>query len=128
MNVLIDTHAFIWMDTDMSRLSATAVGYFNDPNCEILLSIVSLWEVVIKSGTGKLKLSGDLERVVRDVQSRNPLRILPVELPHLRVLAGLPSIHKDPFDRMLVAQAIAENAIILTTDTDIRCYPVRTDW
>ena len=128
MTALLDTHTFIWMDTDASRLSQTVVGYFTDPNCTILLSVASAWEIAIKTATGRLKLSGEIEQVIRDVQARNPLRLLPVELAHALALRTLPSIHKDPFDRMLVAQAIAENAVLLTSDPLVRRYPVRTDW
>ena len=128
MTALIDTHVFVWMDTDMSRLSTTVLGYFADPNCTILLSVVSIWEVAIKTATGKLSLSADLDQVIQDIQSRNPLRILPIELPHALALRSLPPIHKDPFDRMLVAQALAEHAVLLTRDPLIRQYPIRTDW
>lgn len=128
MTAIIDTHVFIWMDTNMSRLSSTVVGYFNDPNCNIVLSVVSVWEVAIKTATGKLTLSADLDQVIKGVQRQNPLRILPVELAHTLEIRSLPPIHKDPFDRMLVAQAIAENAVLLTDDPLIRQYPLRTDW
>lgn len=128
MKALIDTNAFIWMDTDMSRLSSAAVGYFNNPHCTIYLSVVSVWEVAIKSGNGKLTLSADIHQVILDIQKRNPLQILPVELPHSLAIRTLPKIHKDPFDRMLIAQAMTENAILLTSDKMIRKYPVRTDW
>lgn len=128
MIALLDTHTFIWMDTDVTRLSPTVIRYFNDPGCTILLSVVSVWEVVIKAGNGKLKLSSDINQVIRDIQSRNPLGLLPIELPHVIAYQALPRVHKDPFDRMLIAQAIAENAVLLTSDPLIRHYPVQTDW
>ena len=128
MTALIDTNVFIWMDTNMARLSATDVGYFTNPNCTILLSVVSVWEVVIKAAIGKLTLSADLHQVIRDVQSRNVLRVLPVELSHTLTVRSLPPVHKDPFDRLLIAQALAENAVLLTADPVVRQYPVRTDW
>ena len=128
MTALLDTHAFIWMDTDVSRLSPTAVGYFNDPGCTILLSVVSVREVAIKTATGKLALSADIDRVIRDIQNRNPLRLLPIELSHALAVRSLPQVHRDPFDRMLVAQAIVEGAVLLTADPLIRQYPVRADW
>ncbi len=64
MTALIDTHVFVWMDTDSSRLSATAMGYFANPNCKILLSVVSVWEIIIKSAKRKLALSADIDQVI----------------------------------------------------------------
>ena len=128
MKILLDTHALIWMDTDPTQLSATAVACFNDPANDIWLSVVSVWEVVIKVGTGKLALSGDIDQIVRDIQAQNPLQLLDIQYPHALAVRGLPPIHRDPFDRMLVAQALVENATILTCDANIRRYPVMTIW
>lgn len=125
---LLDTHTFIWLDTDASKLSATVRGYLTNNTHLLLLSMASAWEMAIKVGTGKLILSDDLAQVVRDQISRNPIQLLPITLDHALAVRHLPSIHRDPFDRMLVAQAMALNAVILTKDPNIRQYPVRTDW
>ncbi|HEX4611043.1 MAG TPA: type II toxin-antitoxin system VapC family toxin [Urbifossiella sp.] len=128
MTALLDTHVFVWMDTDVSLISPAALRYFADPNCTILLSVVSVWEVAIKAGTGKLALSAPLGQVIQDIRQKNPLQILSVELSHALAVQSLPAIHRDPFDRMLVAQAIVENAVLLTADARVRQYPVQTDW
>jgi PIN domain nuclease of toxin-antitoxin system len=84
--------------------------------------------MIIKTRTGKLTLRADVEQIVSDITRVNPLRVLPVSERHAYALGGLPPIHKDPFDRMLVAQAITEGAVLLTADPVIRRYPVRADW
>lgn len=128
MIALIDTHVFVWMDTDSSRLSSAAMGYFADPNCTILLSVVSIWEIIIKSAKGKLALSADIDQVIQDIQSRNPMCVLSVEAPHALEVRNLPTIHNDPFDRMLAAQALVEGAVLLTADPVFKQYPIQTDW
>ena len=128
MKAILDTHAFIWMDADPSKISPTVLGYLNDPLWTVYLSVVSIWEIVIKLSVGKLTLSDDLEKIVNLHLATTPLTLLPVEFEHVLEVRRLPLIHKDPFDRMLVAQANSENATLLTQDFNIRLYPVRTDW
>lgn len=128
MNVLLDSHVFVWQDMDSGRLSATARTYLNDPANRILFSVASAWEITIKIQIGKLKLSDTLSVVVAQQRAQNPFDILPVMFDHALQVGSLPQIHKDPFDRMLVAQAIVENAIILTDDHLIQQYPIRTVW
>ena len=118
----------MWLDTDAGKLSATARAYLTSPYHQLLLSMASVWELAIKIGTGKLTLSGDLDQVIRDQTTRNPIQLLPITLDHALAVRKLPSIHRDPFDRMLVAQAMTLNAVLLTKDRNIRQYPVRTDW
>jgi PIN domain nuclease of toxin-antitoxin system len=128
MNVLLDTQVFIWLDSDPARLSATAGRRINDPASRLLLSVASVWEMVIKVGTGKLTLRADVETVVHDQTTRNPITLLPVDIAEAYAVGRLPPIHRDPFDRMLVAQAIVLNAVLLTADATVRQYPVQTDW
>ncbi len=103
-------------------------GYLADPACVVYLSVVSVWEMVIKAGTGKLRLAKDVPTLVAEQLTANPLQLLPVSLAHVLAVGGLPSIHRDPFDRMLVAQALAEDAVLLTADPLVWRYPVPTDW
>ncbi len=128
MNVLLDSHVFVWQDMDSGRLSTTARKYLNDPKNRILFSVASAWEISIKIQIGKLKLSDTLSVVVAQQRAQNPFEILPVMFDHALQVCTLPLIHKDPFDRMLVVQAINEDATILTDDPFIRQYPVRTAW
>src|SRR4051794_13113821 len=100
----MDTHTFIWWDSDPSRLSARALAVLQDPATLVLLSVVSVWEILIKSQLGKLSLRLPLEQILAQ-QVGNGLRILHVTLEHALGLEALPDIHKDPFDRLLIAQA-----------------------
>lgn len=128
MKAIIDTHTLIWIDQDPAKLSPAAVAHFNDPACEILLSVASIWEIVVKLATGKLALSGEVNQVIRDIQAQNPLHILPITYDHVLAVHSLPSIHKDPFDRMLVAQAQVEQAMLISCDPIIAKYPVTVIW
>jgi len=128
MIALLDTHAFIWMDSDPARVSPTVLAYLNDPDCTVFLSLVTVWEIAIKLGTGKLAIRAPLRDLIDESLFQTPLQLLPLRVEHACTLKGLPPIHKDPFDRMLVAQSLVEDAVLLTTDPVIRRYPVRTDW
>lgn len=128
MKAIIDTHTLIWIDQDPAKLSTAALAHFSDPTCEILLSVASIWEIVVKLATGKLALSGDVDQVFRDIQAQNPLQILPITYDHVLAVRSLPTIHKDPFDRMLVAQAQVEQAVLLSCDPMIMKYPVTVIW
>ena len=116
------------MDSDPGKVPATVLRYLHDRNWTVWLSVVAVWEILVKLPTGKLSLRADLETVVAGHLSQTPLQLLPVRYDHVLGLRHLPLIHKDPFDRMLVAQAIAERAVLLTDDALIRQNPVRIDW
>jgi PIN domain nuclease of toxin-antitoxin system len=127
MKLLLDTHAFIWWDSDPTQLSAPALAALRDPANEVWLSVASVWEMVIKAQLGKLTLRLPLADVVAQQQT-NGVRILPVTLAHTLAVEGLPAIHKDPFDRLLIAQANVESAELVSADQGIRHYPVRVLW
>ena len=127
MKLLLDTHAFIWWDSDPTQLSAQALAALRDPTNEVWLSVASVWEMVIKAQLGKLTLRLPLAEVVRQQQA-NGLRALPVTLAHVLAVEGLPPIHKDPFDRVLIAQASVEGAELVSADHVVRQYPVRVLW
>jgi PIN domain nuclease of toxin-antitoxin system len=128
MIYLLDTHAFIWMDSAPAQLSQTASRIVVDPNNEILLSTVSVWEMVIKTQIGKLKLRDSIRTIVADQIGQNRVRLLDVHLDHVYAVQPLPLHHRDPFDRFLIAQAQLENATLLTNDPLIKQYAVPTDW
>jgi PIN domain nuclease of toxin-antitoxin system len=92
------------------------------------VSVVSVWEIVLKHHAGKLRLHAALEEVVDQILYRSPWSVLPVRPEHLPALAALPPRHKDPFDRLLIAQARHEGMAILTADEEIRKYDIRTIW
>src|SRR4051794_34105781 len=102
MKVLLDTHTFIWWADDPAQLSAVALSTCQDPSNTLLLSVASVWEMQIKLRLGKLTLRLPLGDMI-DSQQANGIRLLDVRLDHVLALEGLPTPHKDPFDRMLVA-------------------------
>jgi PIN domain nuclease of toxin-antitoxin system len=127
MKLLLDTHAFIWWDSDPAQLSATVLAALRDPANEVWLSVASVWEMVIKAQLGKLTLRLQLADIVSQQQA-NGLRILPMTLTHALNVEGLPAIHMDPFDRLLIAQANAEGAELVSSDQVVHLSPVRVLW
>jgi PIN domain nuclease of toxin-antitoxin system len=127
MKLLLDTHAFIWWDSDPAQLSAAALAALRDPANEVWLSVASVWKMVIKAQVGKLTLRLRLVDIVSQQQT-NGLRILPMTLAHVLAVEALPPIHKDPFDRALIAQANAEGAEMVSADPVVRKYAVRVLW
>ena len=127
MTGILDTHTFIWMDSDSAQMSAAARAFVLDPGNTLLLSVASVWEMVIKLQTGKLRLTRPLDDILRDQVGVN-VALLRVELPHVLAVRTLPPAHKDPFDRLLAAQAVVEDAAIVTADPVFRQYPVTVIW
>jgi len=127
MKLLLDTHAFIWWDSDPAQLSAAALAALRDPANEVWLSVATVWEMVIKAQLGKLTLRLPLADIVSQQQA-NGLCILPLTLAHALAVEGLPAFHKDPFDRVLIAQANVEGAELVSADQVVRQYPVRVLW
>ena len=121
MKLLLDTHALLWWLGDDARLGAAARDLIEGRDNVVIVSHASLWEIAIKVGIGKLRL--DLGDAVAAIRSRG-LDELGLTLPHLLVLASLERHHRDPFDHMLIAQAISEGATLMTADDQIRAYPV----
>ena len=127
MRLLLDTHTFIWWDSDPARLSAVATAALRDPANMVWLSVVSIWEILIKAQFDKLSLRLPLPQIVAQQQA-NGLQILSETLPHALAIEGLPPIHKDPFDRLLVAQAVVEGAELVSADQVFVQYPARLLW
>jgi PIN domain nuclease of toxin-antitoxin system len=121
---LIDSNALLWWRAASSSLSRSAFAAIGDPSNEVLISIAALWEITIKISVGKLKLEKELEAIVDE----EGLVILPVEFNHLRFLETLPRLHRDPFDRMMIAQALAEGMPIATADRIFAAYGVQIVW
>ena len=128
MKVLLDTHTFLWWIADSPRLSARAREVIRDSNNELVFSAASGWEIAIKAQLGRLQLPDDLEQFIVDQLSLNTILILPIQLRHALHVYTLPQHHRDPFDRMLVAQSQVENLPISTTDPQIAQYEVKTIW
>jgi PIN domain nuclease of toxin-antitoxin system len=126
MRILLDTHVFLWLQTEPERLDAHALRAMSDARNDLLLSAASSWEIAIKYGLGKLPLPDPPAIYVPDRMRTSGIRALPVEHAHALRVAELPELHSDPFDRLLVAQAQLERAVLATADPAITDYDVET--
>jgi PIN domain nuclease of toxin-antitoxin system len=128
LRVLLDTHAFLWWITDDPRLSERARGVIRSGRNELFLSAASGWEIAIKAGLGRIRLPEPMGSFLVDQMVRNGIEALPVSMRHALHVHTLPPLHRDPFDRMLVAQAQLEDLEILTADPAFSQYAVRAIW
>jgi PIN domain nuclease of toxin-antitoxin system len=128
MNLLLDTHTFIWCSIDPEQLSATASQLILDRNHTLFLSLASLWEMQIKLKLGKLQFDLPLSELLAVQQEINTIQLLPIELAHIWTLGSLPLHHRDPFDRMLITQATANQMPILSVDVAFDCYEIERLW
>ena len=122
MRLLLDTHLVIWATTQSSRLSAIALSMMGDPENELLFSPVNLWEVAIKRALGRRDFQFD-SRILRRTMLQNDYQELPITSDHAVAIDQLPDIHKDPFDRLLIAQSMVEGILLLTSDPTVAKYP-----
>ena len=125
---LVDTHTYLWAVTGDRRLSDTARGILEDGTNDLRLSIASAWEIAIKARLGKLVLEVPVRDVVVTTPASLGLRVLSVSLEHVCEVSELPPIHRDPFDRMLIAQARVEGLRLLSRDQEIGRYEVQIVW
>ena len=128
MELLLDTHTFIWWSIEPEKLSITVIELLSNPNNKILLSTASAWEMQIKMQLGKLQLNLSLETLIKNQITINSLEILSIDLAHIWTLGTLNNHHKDPFDRLLIAQSITEKIPILSIDKLLDHYPVQRIW
>lgn len=128
MNILLDTCAFLWIISDSPELSDNARKLFSDPDNEVYLSVISGWEIIVKNRLGKLPLPEPSDRFIYKWRTRHGISSLPLDEASVLQLSRLPEYHKDPFDRALIGQSIANGLVILTPDNHISQYPVRTVW
>jgi PIN domain nuclease of toxin-antitoxin system len=127
MKYLLDTMAFIWWDSSSIKLSADVFNLLKTKHNPVYISMASIWEMQIKVQLGKLTLPRKLEAIIAD-QEKNRFKLLPIELRHIYTLDQLPHHHRDPFDRLLIAQAIQEDMVLVTNDETIMKYPVKYFW
>ncbi len=128
MKFLLDTHAFLWWVTDHPKLSDPVRDIIGNPENEIYLSAASCWEIAIKAGLGRLDLSEDLHTFIPEQIRINQFQSVPIQISHSLQVHQLPRYHRDPFDRMLVAQAIVMKMPILTVDPMLARYGVECIW
>lgn len=128
MNVLLDVHAFLWWILADPQLSHQASAILSDNKNQLFMSTGSVWEIIIKTQIGKLPLPPDPIRFVREQLAVNAIHTLPISLEHVLQVYTLPLHHKDPFDRILVAQSQVEQMPILTADPLITAYGIPVIW
>ena len=128
MKLLLDTHVFLWLNHAPERLSKTVKDLCNSGVYEFYLSMASPWEIQIKSQLDKLSLAVPLEELVQKNTQENNIQLLPIELSHISHLAQLPPHHKDPFDRLIISQAMIAGMTIVTADHAFAAYSVSVVW
>ena len=128
MKFLADTHAFLWFVTDSPQLSVPAKKLFESPESERYLSIASVWEIAIKTNLGKLSFDKPLEKFLPQQIALNDFRLLDISISHALQVANLPLHHRDPFDRMIIAQSLAEHLPVLSSDEAFDFYGVKRLW
>ncbi|MGV8933984.1 MAG: type II toxin-antitoxin system VapC family toxin [Gallionellaceae bacterium] len=128
MRVLLDTHAFLWWIWDAPELSAKARKYIANPENECLLSLASVWEIAIKSSLGKLKIDRSLDQFIPEQLSANGFKPLEIGFRHIVQVNTMPFHHKDPFDRLLAAQAQEEKLLIISADPIFTKYGIKRIW
>jgi len=128
VRLLVDTCTFLWIVADAPALSARARELFRSPDNEAFLSAASAWEIAIKHALGRLPLPESPERFVPDMREAHHIAPLPVDEEAALHIGRLPDLHRDPFDRLLISQAIVHGLTILTPDPLVSQYPARTVW
>ena len=126
MKQLLDTHSFIWFVTGSSRITNKVRSQIE--NNENLLSIASVWEIAIKSSIGKLNLKMSIEELVNEQIANNGIELLNITTKHIAVVADLPLHHRDPFDRLIISQAMIEQIPVVGIDEAFDSYPIRRLW
>ncbi len=125
MNLLFDTHVFIWWADEPAKLAASVTTALENENNRLFLSDASIWEMQIKVQLGKIELKLPLKDLIESQQQENEIEILRISTVHILELENLPFHHKDPFDRILIAQSIVEDLTVVTVDSEFRAYPAK---
>lgn len=128
MNVLLDSHALVWYLLHDDRLPEWIFDLLEDRSTRVTVSVASLWELMMKAVAGRLRLPVEPASFLVDVPLEAGFRLLDVQPRHVAMLSELPQIHRDPFDRMLISQALVEDLDLVTSDETLRSYPVRSLW
>lgn len=128
MRLIFDTHTLLWIVTNDSKLSKKAKSLFLNSKNEILFSFAGIWEMAIKINLGRLSIDQSLKEFIKHHIKGNDIKLLSIELNHILLLENLPHHHRDPFDRLLICQAIAENIPIISSDKDLDLYTIKRIW
>ena len=127
MNLLVDTHALIWFITDNNKLPINTKKFIESKDNDCYVSIATFWEIGIKNSIGRLDLNSDLQKIFQIIEESG-FDILPITTSHLLQNADLELYHQDPFDRIIIAQAIVEKMTIITKDTQFKNYNIPIVW
>ena len=128
MKFLLDTHTFLWFINDDKKLSLKSKEIISNPNNIRYLSYASIWEIAIKSGLGRIDLPDDFENFITEQLNINYIEIFPFRISHFAKVKELPFFHKDPFDRIIIAQSIVENLTVLGIDSIFDKYGIKRIW
>lgn len=128
MRLLLDTHVFLWWVSDAEALSPKARAAIGKSGSECYVSAASCWEMAIKSSLGKLTLAQPLERFIPEQLQRNDFRLLDMDFRHIAKTESLPFHHRDPFDRLLVTQALVEKMTLVSADATLSEYGIKRLW
>ena len=128
MKLLLDTHAFIWWFDEPERLPDRVLEALRDPGNELMLSAISVFEMHLKIEAAKLDIGLPLQELVQDHEREGGLTVLPLRVSHVYALRDLPRHHRDPFDRLLIAQAVVEDFFFASGDEAVARYPVKVFW
>jgi PIN domain nuclease of toxin-antitoxin system len=128
VKLLLDTHVFLWWLERNPRLSARAGALIADPDCEVFVSIVTVWEIAIKAGLGQLEMPVDLGGFLRRELARNGFETLPITFEHAVAARNLPPHHRDPFDRLLICQSHVEMLGLVSADPALAAYGADVVW
>ncbi len=128
MRLLLDTHVFIWWSDEPEKLSDRVLNACQDDDNSLILSIISIWEMQIKIQLGKLRLRNPLRYLIENQQNINDLQVLPISVNHIYMLENLPMHHRDPFDRLIISQALEERLPLVSKDSVFSNYPVSLYW
>ncbi len=126
MDILLDTQIILWAINGDKRLTEKKSSVFLDPENALYFSIAGYWEIAIKVSIGKLKLSEQWPKIIQREIQRNYIKLLPITIQHCNCLANLPFYHRDPFDRILIAQAQIEKMTVLSSDSQFQKYSITT--
>ena len=127
MDILLDTHVILWFFKNDARLSKSAIDAINNPINKKYVSIASIWEAGIKHSLGKLKLTGSFDNFVETIDD-NGFLLMEITTEHIKTTMQLPYHHRDPFDRMLIAQSISEGIFLMTDDENVMKYDINPIW
>jgi PIN domain nuclease of toxin-antitoxin system len=128
MRALLDTSTFLWSISDSEKLSLSAREVIADLENELFISTASLWEIAIKTSLGKLELLKPFDQLIPEQLEQNTISVMPITVQHLTRIIDLPFYHRDPFDRLIIAQSIAEDLPVITKDGAFGSYPIQLIW